>query len=278
MTVNMMEAQESAEPSRKLPKHEFSIYGLGGLAGLNYKLSEGGTQSNSAGGGAGFGYTFNLNSNWGITLGAEIEIYGSKATYGALSGEYEYGTAGTWEHLRFHYSVSGYEEQQRITQSSIPVMLQFKTSSGGTACFYIAGGVKIGSPLSAKATITSGRATTSGEFSYEQVEYSDLAEYGFVDNLPLAETKSKIALGASVALALESGVRFPLSSNIALYTGAFLDYGLNDIRSATDKHVIGYQTGTPSVFEHNSILNSVRTDKVNIFSAGLKIKIAFSTN
>jgi hypothetical protein len=272
----MSEAQRRRYYSRNESSvHELSVYGLGGLSSLNCKLSDGGTKSNGIGGGAGLGYTFNINDSWGIATGAEIGMYGSKTTYGNLSDKYyEYGTAGDENHFKFHYSISDYKEQQKVMLFSVPVMLQFKTPAG-SAHFYLSGGFKFGFPVSAEATINSGTVTTSGEFSYEQVEYSkDAEEYGFVNNMPLAETKSKIDLGFSAALALETGVRFSLSDNIALYTGAFLDYGLNDIRSVKDKHIIDYQIATSS-FSNSSVLNSALTDKANIFSAGLKIRISF---
>jgi hypothetical protein len=278
MTVNMSEAQRrrSYYSRNESSVHELSVYGLGGLSSLNYKLSGEGTKSNGIGGGAGLGYTFNINESWGIVTGAEVGMYASKVAYDNLSGEYEYGIAGDENHFIFHYSMNDYKEQQKAILLSVPVMAQFKIPVGGSAHFYLSGGFKLGLPVSAEATINPGRVTTSGEFSYEQVEYGkDAEEYGFVNNMPFAETKSKIDLGFSAALALETGVRFSLNDNIALYAGAFLDYGLNDIRSAKDKHIIDYQITTSSVFANNSVLNSSLTDKANIFSAGLKIRISF---
>lgn len=277
MTVNMTEAQRRGGyySQNESPTHEFSVYGFGGLSSLNYKLSEGGTKSGGAGVGAGIGYTFNISDSWGIATGGEISSAGSKATYGSLSGEYEYGTPGTWEHFRFHYSQNGYEEQQKVTLFSVPVMLQFKTLLGSSAHFYLSGGFKIGLPVSARATVSPGTVTTSGEFSYEQIEYRSIEEYGFVTGMPLGKTESSIDLGISAALALETGVRFSLNDNVALYTGVFLDYGLNDVRSTKDRHVTGYQIATPSTFVHGSVLNSALTDKANIFATGVKIKISF---
>jgi hypothetical protein len=257
------------------PTHEISVYGLGGLSSLNYKLSGGGTTNGGVGGGGGVGYTFNINDSWGITTGVEIGIFGGKATYGALSGQYEYGTTGSEAHFKFRYSLSAYEETQSVTLFSVPVMAQFKTPLSSSIHFYLAGGFKLGLPVSAKATITPGTATTSGEFSYEQVEYDDLERYGFGTNLQLVKTKSDIDLGFSAALALETGLRFSLSDNIALGVGAYLDYGLNSVQSVNDKHILNYQFENPQTFIHNSVLNTALTDKINLFSAGVKIKIAF---
>jgi hypothetical protein len=259
----------------ELPTHEISVYGLGGLSSLNYKLSDGGTKSGGIGGGGGIGYTFNINDNWGITTGAEVGIFGGKAAYDGLSGEYEYGSAGTRDHFLFRYSLDGYEERQNVMLFFVPITAQFKMPLDESVHFYLAGGFKLGLPVNAKATVAPGRITTSGDFGYEQIEYTDLEEYGFVTDMPLSETKTDINLGFSAALSLETGVRFSLGGNAALYTGAFFDYGLNNIRSTDDKHVVNYQINMPAVFLRNSVLNGVRVDKVNIVVGGLKIRISF---
>jgi hypothetical protein len=260
-----------------LPTHEFSVYGTGGLSSLKYKLSGGGTASSGAGGSGGIGYTFNVNDNWGIVTGVEVGIYAGKAAYAVpLSGEHEYGTAGTPEHFTFKYSAEGYGERQKATLVSVPLMAQFKTPLGGeSAHFYLSGGFKFGFPASAKATVIPGTLTTSGRFSYEQIEYRNIEEYGFVSAQPVEQKTADIDLGFSAALSLETGVRFSLGGSAALYTGAFLNYGLNSIRPADGRRVIDYRNGPPSTFGYNSILNSSLTDKVNIFGAGLKIRLSF---
>jgi len=102
---------------------------------------------------------------------------------------------------------------------------------------------------------------------------------------------------------IETGVRWKLGGNMALYTGVYVDYGFLNIIPAANgalckpKEVIPIQ-GTPiqgtnvstvgGFFDHNSILaaeyiNYVTqsmtpnryTDKVNSLAAGLKIKLAF---
>jgi hypothetical protein len=252
---------------------QFTIYGLGGLSGLNYK-PEGGTQSSGIGAGAGMDYTFGIgattSSLWGIKTGLEFATYSNKVTFGTLSEKYDHGQGVN--QFRFSYTLNDYGEQQNVTMLSIPLAIQYQT--GGSTRFYLSGGVKFSFPASARATITPGTVTTSGDFSHEQVEYRDLEQYGFVNSLKLPETKSDIDLGVSSALTLETGLSFALGGKAALYAGVFLDYGLNNLQSVKDKHVINYQDSTPSVFEYNSVLNTALIDKINLFSAGLKIKIA----
>jgi hypothetical protein len=273
MIVNMSKGQERNDnfSLRKSAIHEFSVYGMGGLSSLNYSLSSGGSQSNGFGGSGGIGYTFNISDSWGVTTGAEIGIFGSKIAYGSLNGSY----AGY--DFMLTYSMNNYEEQHKVTLFSIPLMAQFKMPlGGGSTHLYFAGGFKIGLPVTGKATIAPRTINASGYFHYEEVEYVDLDEYGLVNNRQLPEMTEDIDLSFSVAAAVETGFRFSLNDNIAFYAGAFLDYGLNNISSRNDKPLVGYyQSYTSSTFVYSNILNTDFTDKVNIFSAGLKIRLSF---
>jgi hypothetical protein len=76
-------------------------------------------------------------------------------------------------------------------------------------------------------------------------------------------------------LALEAGLHFSLGETTGLYTGLFLDYGLNNIQKSNDKHIIEYQVSNASQFKYNSVLNSGMVDKVNLMSVGIKVKIGF---
>jgi hypothetical protein len=275
LIISTAAAQRRGYSSRSaLSTHEISLYGSGGLSSLNYRLSGDATTSGSIGFGGGIGYTYNINAVWGIATGVEIGFFGGKAAYGSLSDGYEYGTTGSEDHFLFRYSLGGYEEKQRVTLLSVPVMAQFKTPVSRSVHFYLSGGFKFGLPVSAKATISPGTATTSGEFSYEQVTY-DVEKYGFVTGLRLADTKNDVDLGFSTALAVETGFRFSLSHRIALGVGAYLDYGLNSVQSVNDRHILDYQIADPSTFIHHSVLHTALTDKIHLFDAGVKIRIIF---
>ncbi|MDR1595099.1 MAG: hypothetical protein LBS43_11555 [Prevotellaceae bacterium] len=275
MIVNMSEGQERNKyfSLRESAIHEFSVYGMGGLSSLNYTLSSGGSQSNGFGGSGGIGYTFNISDSWGVTTGAEIGIFGSKIAYGSLNDSYE-GYAD--DYFSLTYSMNNYEEQHKVTLFSVPLMAQFKRPlGGGFTHFYFAGGFKIGLPVTAKATIAPRTISASGYFHYEEVEYVDLDEYGLANNLQLPKTTADVDLSFSAAAIVETGVRFSLRDNIALYAGAFLDYGLNSISSINDQPLVSYyQTYTSSTFGHNSILSTHHAD-ASIFSAGLKIRLSF---
>lgn len=258
---------------KDVQKHELSIYGLGGYSSVGYTLDGNGSKSNSIGGGAGLGYTFNINPSLGIVTGVEMTMYSSEASYDRLSKEY---TTGTGEDLlRFTYSVNNYKEAQSIRLFSIPLMAQYSLPlGGGSTRFFASGGFKLGFPVTAKADITPGTATTLGYYAHEDITYVNLPQHGFVNNAKLPDVSRDIDLGFSASLALETGVRFALTDKIGLYTGLYFDYGLNSIQKVNDRHLLEYDVANESSFRYSSVLNTVLTDKVNLLSIGLKLRIS----
>jgi hypothetical protein len=251
---------------------------MGGMSNLRYTLSGGGGAHSKldGSGGVGYGYTFNFSDRIGIAVGMEIGFYSNDAVCTNISDEYEYGIPGERDHFILSYSMDRYEEVQNVTLMSVPIMLQFKTPIGRTSShFYFSGGLKFGFPSNIKATVLPGTISASGYYSFEQVEYhTNLPEYGFADK-PFDTKVFSFDLEYSTILALETGIRFSLGSNASIYTGAFLDYGLNNMSPMERKPLIEYRTDAPSTFRHSSILNSSMADKVNIFGVGLKVRISF---
>jgi hypothetical protein len=256
-------------------KHEFSFYGTGGMYNLIYKV-QGTSSSSDLGGGAGVGYTYNLDEKIGITTGLEFALYGGEVERGSLEGYYTAAFSNS-ENFRFNYAISGYAEQQRTTMITVPVLLQYKTPLSKSSWFVVAGGAKIGLPVSCKTSAQYGTLTTSGEFDYEHVIYDeDMADYGFVTGLKGVENSKRVTLKLAGILTLESGLRFSLSQSAFLYTGLFLDYGMNSIQKTRAKNVTEYQASNPSKFKHNSALESTNVEKLNFISLGLKIRLSFA--
>jgi hypothetical protein len=253
-------------------KHELSIYGMGGYSPVNLALDGSGSKSGSMGGGAGLGYTFNVNSSLGIVTGVEMGVYGTEVSFDNITGDYLSGT--DIQEMRFSYSLDGYSEKISITMLSIPLMAQYSLPlGGGSTRFYALAGLKLGFPASAKTDITPGTATTSGHYTHENVEYENLPQHGFVDNLPLPKVKLKLKPGFSTALALEAGLRFSLTGSIRLYTGWYLDYGLNSIQKTGNRHPLEYDPFNEREYKHSSLLNTGLVSKAKLFSTGLKLKI-----
>jgi hypothetical protein len=270
----MTTATAQEEQKQDVPKHELSVYGMGGYSPLSYTLAGNGVNSGSTGGGAGLGYTLNISPSLGIALGVEMAVYGSEASFDNVQGTYTEGRDAN--PFDFSYSLKNYKETQSVTLFSIPVMAQYSLPLGsGSTKFYASGGLKLGFPISAKADLTSGVATTSIYGKYEDIEYVNMKQHGLVTNESLPSASKDIDLGFSVALALEAGARFSLTDRIGLYTGVYFDYGLNSIQKVNDKHLLEYDQSNEATFKRHSVLNTGFTDKVNLMSIGLKVRVSF---
>jgi hypothetical protein len=261
-------------------QHELSIYGIGGYSPIVYTLDANGGRSGGMGAGAGLGYTFNISSSFGIVTGVEMSTYSSEASFSSVSDNYPREEKELdLDEYRVSYSQNDYNETQNVTMFSVPVMAQYSLPLGsGLTEFFVSGGFKLGFPMNAKADIQPvGTATTKVYFAYEKVEYGgpEVEQHGFVTNKQIPGDNRKIDLGFSASLALETGLRFSLTDNIGLYTGVYFDYGLNNIQKVNDKHLLEYYFADKSTFKHYSVLNTSFTDKVNLMSIGLKIRIGF---
>jgi hypothetical protein len=133
-----------------------------------------------------------------------------------------------------------------------------------------AAGLKFGIPLNVTATLSPGTISTSGYYAYEDREYIDnLPQHGFVTGLLAPTTKNDVKLGFTVMASIEAGMHFTLNEKTGLYTGLFLDYGLNDARKTKSSHVVEYQ----SQLKYNSLLNTAMVDKMKLFSIGVKVGV-----
>jgi hypothetical protein len=257
-------------------RHEVAVYGAGGMSALNYSLDKGGSKTdgeNSISGIAGIGYTWNINESVGIVTGIEATTYGAKTSYDLAKADREYGVG--IDKFKFMYTIGNYVEEQDIVMLLIPVMAQYSVPLSDKIRFYLAGGGKVGFSMQAQATVFSNSVNTSGHYYYENQTYTDLPKYGFVSERNPKSTVVDIDTKALVTASIETGARFVLHEKILLYTGAYLDYGLNNIRSVKDRHLINYQEFNPSVLKFGSVLNTAFVNNVKVLGVGLKVRLSF---
>jgi len=270
-------------------KHEFSAYGGGGLSALNYKVTVG-EQKPGLGGHFGLGYHFFFSPAWGLGTGVELASYNAKFNADALSVSYITldmdGNA-----FEFRSAASGYEETQCAMMLQIPLMLQFQT--GGDHRFYAAAGGKVGIPLNGKYSTTAS-FSNSGYYAYENSLY-DTQEFMGFGNFPNKKVKGDLDFKAAFFVSAETGVKWRLSDELSLYTGAYIDYGLNKQNIASRSSLVEYNQANPPEFTVNSILTTdfpffpsvssslataqrqYYTDKIKPIAAGIKLRLAFSS-
>lgn len=262
-------------------RSEISVYAGTGLSSFDYDNSWGKTNSKIVPV-FGIGYTYNLGSDWGIVSGLEVAIYKSKAKSSKLQDHYltsdNYGNDFEWR-----IALNDFKETQTGTYLNIPLMIQFKPESIDK--IYANLGVKIGIPIKGKYESKYSQLVTSGYYPGTGVEYPDI-DFRGLGEFDGKTSEGDLDLNVAFMLAAECGMKFQLSDNLKLYTGAYIDYGLNNIIKDNNKYrIISYDKNNPMSFEYNSILHSGYSDedtkksyvdKVIPLSFGVKVRLGFS--
>lgn len=262
---------------------EVSVYGGGGLSTLKYKTVAG-KQENGTGGQFGIDYTYFFSDKLGFSSGLEIALYNAKMQIDEFSDKYMVKDIDEDE-FEFRTAVNNYEEKQNTAYLNIPLMLRFQTGSNNK--FYAAAGGKVGIPLGGSYKVNKSTIKNSGYYTYEDYEYTTQEFMGFgtfTDRNISDDIKFKMAF----ILSAELGMKWKLKEGLYLYTGAYIDYGLNDILNETkNKRFIEYNAVSPRDFILNGALasqysNDNKTeafiDKITPMAAGIKIRLAFDTN
>jgi hypothetical protein len=263
----------TAQKSR-YPVHELSVSVAAGTSNLIYKLDKG-SHSGGLGGSLEVGYMYNVKKSFGIVTGLGVSLYNSKLSVDECEDEYK-DVDDFGDEFTFNYSLTGYTEKHSIALFTVPVLARYTTPLGqGSLKYYVSGGIKLGIPIVANASIFSETVTTSGHYVFENGTYTDLPQYGFVNGESGTESEYKIKLGIVPLLALETGIRFEVGYQKDLMIGVYCDYSLSNIQKSKDRHILEYQPLHPSQFLYNSIINTKMLDKVNFFNAGLKIGLSF---
>ena len=259
-------------------KHEFSLYGGGGLSTLNYKATFG-EQKYGLGGHLGLGYHFFFSPKWGLGTGAELAFYNARFNMSGLDIHYMAtdmdGTA-----FEFRSAVNSYKEKQRAMLLQIPLMLQFQT--GSKHQFFIAAGGKAGIPLKEKYSSTAS-LSNAGFYAYESSLY-DTQEFMGFGNFSGKKSNGSLDFKTAFFVSAETGVKWRLGEKWSLYTGLYLDYGLNNILKkqnvASQPSLVVYNSADPPAFAVNSIIKSQYnaksfTDKITPMAVGIKLRVAF---
>lgn len=253
--------------------HEFSVNAGGGLSSLNYKPAYGKFTA-GFGAEAGLGYHFFFSQKWGVGTGVNFSLYNSSTTMDSYSSRSQV-TSKAGNPFDFAYAYTGYKESISAMLLTIPIMAQFQHPIAEKIQLYAAAGGKFGLPLSATCN-TSGDLSTNAYFTGTNVTYyDDLPMKGF-GNYDV-DQDTDLELGVAVMLSLEIGAKWRINESLQLYTGAYLDYGVNNInKGETTNDLLSYNASAqsyPEGFNYGTQLSA--SDKVAPVAAGLKIRLSF---
>jgi hypothetical protein len=261
------------------PKNELSAHGGGGLSALRYTLPYG---ERKAGFGydAGLGYTRFVGSSIGVGTGVSLSSYSATAQLDGATIILHDQHDAEGDVYDLHAKLLRYREQQQATFVHIPLMLSYYRNRQQSS-LYAQGGLKLSIPLSGRYESRNATIRSEGDyprFGYliQNSPYRGFGEFGG------RNTEGTLDLKMVYTVAVEAGIRWPLSSAFTLYAGLFADYGLNDaLRSPRSESLMRPNAATPESFTTGSVLASRYTadnravDKLSLMSVGMKVRIAF---
>ena len=257
--------------------YEIGLCGSAGLSALQFTTANGSKPSYSAGYAFGLDIAVLFANQWSFRTGANMASYHASVSFDRLETR---NLIATPENLpddsRFYMETEyiRYEEQHEALYLRFPLMVQYR-SSGANSNFYLAAGVQTGIRANTLCRIRSGDVVTKGYSDFTRQYYDELPAHGFA-TYPDIQSAVNLDFGITLSGVVETGMMWKINNGMALYTGIFLDYGLNDLRKVDSaKESIVYDNDGAHTF--NSILHSQNdgkpmTDKVQSLAVGLRLR------
>jgi len=292
-----------------------TIYGGFGPTGITYKLENVSFAEQTKceiklGGQAGLAYSYFFTKNVGLSLGIGVAHY---KTQGKLLGDFNkdnYLRLGTYTDNDGFLHPTDYDLRVRTKDwvecqtgkfLEIPLSVYLQNKFGEKKIFglYLNAGVKFLIPVSTKYSILDGdsennaKMNVSGYYKEKNLELGrfdnpDLAQLGFgkIRNPSqiLNNTSGNLNLKCNISLMGEAGILISLSCRVAISLGAYIDYGLLNMRKVKRNSAIftgpetDYVSGAAAGnvgrgITYNSIINCEYVNKVKTFSYGGKIGV-----
>ncbi|MCL2435542.1 MAG: hypothetical protein FWD09_05315 [Lentimicrobiaceae bacterium] len=274
----------SAQRQIKAP-NEFSIFGGGAYTFIYFQQPFDGVHGiSSKGFGADLGVSFTAFAGKyvGFHIGLGMGTYNIKALVDSFTFVTpNYASApnlfGDDQPYDLYTTLSGYKEKHTIYFLTIPLMLQFQTVpksksayySGIKKSFYAMTGVKLNFLI-------------KKQYEVEIEELKNIAHFTQLDNWAgtqifagLGRFKGNTSYGQHEifmpVFTFEAGIKWFISNNANLYTGAYFDCGLNDPTKSIRKPASNYTSENKLAdlslleFYNNSFLMGV----------GIKLRLAF---
>jgi hypothetical protein len=220
-----------------------------------------------------------------LNTGAEFSLYSAELARDRFNNvSQSLVDASDGELYDFYSLVNGYEEKQNAAYLNIPVMVQFQ--SGEKNKLYAQAGIKLGIPVKGRYKSSASEMANKG-FFHDTGNWGENQEFMGFGTYTGYSDEEDINLKVSCFFSAELGMKWALSDKLFLYTGAYLDYGLNDIvKDSRDRNFIRFKETTDGLVPlNNSVLNSsigygsntltqTLVDKVVPVSIGLKVRLA----
>jgi outer membrane protein OmpA-like peptidoglycan-associated protein len=260
-----------------------SLWGGAGPTGLKYKM-EGVDFADPKcdlllGGQAGLGFSYYFTKHVGITIGAGVSHYRTKAILEGNFQKGEFFSLGTYtdndseNHIRDYelkLRTQNWTEYQSVKFLEVPLMINFQKKFGEKEVFglYLSLGAKLQLPIiGADYAVVDGKKAGDnklmisgdyhngdpefGGFNFDGTLAPDYSAHGFgqIHNPSdvLTDAKGKLDLKLSIAAVGEAGILISLSRRVDIALGAFIDYGFMDMNKRGDTKALFSYTGNDYV-------------------------------
>ena len=314
-------AMSALQVSAKNP-YELSIYGGGGYSFCSYRLSSNttfypgfdgeqllqgeyfppsaglyavkGVSSNGGGGDLGVGFTGFMTPYIALHVGIGLGISNLNVKVDSLkTATFDLDDKNNPYKYDLYSILSDYREKRRTFSLSIPLMLQFQTIENPSGWgrrtnlshgFYLKAGFKLNILLSNAYEMSIKDITNSGYYPNMENWVGSQKFAGF-GNFKFNNTKKENIGFFQAILALEAGMKWSISNDMFVYTGAYFDYGLNDPAKNNRQPTSDFTLEKFKELESNN-KNTSQVDlqdftlldfaeKSHLMTIGLKVSLAF---
>jgi len=277
--------QVSAQKNAK----EFSIYGGGGASLFLFTPPVPTASSIGYHADLGFGFTHFFSQTVGFHIGAGFGLNNINAKVGQLI-IFTPKLSGIPDYLSFegyegdlHTTLYNYTENHQTMFVSIPVMFQFQTKQkqqlfnwrqGKRAYFYAMTGVKMLILLDQKYEAAV-KSLNNLVYFPELDNWAGTQTFAglgtFNNNGKGYNANGTLGVGILAVFAFETGVKWRIGEKLYLYTGIYLDCGLNDPTKNSRQPLNNYYS--EKLLSDLALL--AFTDRINLMGAGIKLRLAF---
>jgi len=242
-------SESSADIKVEQGTHEISLHAFLGASKINYPDMSG-TQF-SPGFGAGFSYSYFFTPRWSFLLGGGLALFNNRGTdvngyfTSSVDDANDYDDGGSDRVIVFG-EFRGYVETQWSMMVTIPLMFQYQSNESRNKAFYYAIGAKIGIPFAGSYKGTVENAALCGYypgpwgepptgFNYNACQNNGFG-VGYEDigfgNYGAVSSYEKLKFSTAAFAAVEAGVKWRLYNKLAVYTGFWMDWAVNDVAIA----------------------------------------------
>jgi outer membrane protein OmpA-like peptidoglycan-associated protein len=314
LSVNLLHAQtDNGSPQEMLPQdsskvkdycpHRINVYLGGSYANNIYnRVKDDFANTNySFGSILEIKYAYFFTKQWGISIGAGISNYTSKATLNFSGVIPHYNDPdfdpGVYPEERFydlHYKGRDLREKQVMWALEVPLMVQFEHKFDSRKGIYAGLGAKFFFPFLTKSYFTGeGSIYTEGYEEFTDYWYTNLDDpFRFGDRV-VNTTSAKVKMRPSADITADFGGIFTLSNAVDLYVGIYGSYGFLDIlpksenktdfiaNTAANPQTINSTLASNFLPDYNAYADNQGLKKVsekwNLWQAGIKIGIHIKT-